>query len=85
MNRAKRLIVCSVALACAAWVAEASPAMAPAAEASAAESAALDLTTITEGATPLSSELDLIGMLVAWSAAIPFDTRPFVGLMISIF
>jgi len=36
MNRAKRLIVCSVALACAAWVAEASPAMAPAAEASAA-------------------------------------------------
>jgi len=24
-------------------------------------------------------------MLVAWSAAIPFDTRPFVGLMISIF
>lgn len=85
MNRAKRIIVCSVALACAAWVSEASPAMAPAAEASAAESAALDLKMIAEGAAPLSSELDLMGMLVAWSAVVPLNTRPFVGLMISIF
>lgn len=84
ISATRRPVVFCAVFAGAVWAAQASPAMAPAAEASAAASASLDLATLSRGEAASSAGFDLIGFLAAWSTAVPLNTRPFIGLLFSI-
>lgn len=84
MKIAKTMRNLSLAASLFAMTTNASPIMVPIDEAAAEASVNLNIVNRSDAVAAVLVDLDLFGLLTAWSEAVPLNTRPFVGTVILI-